>query len=877
MTALFLCGWVVLEGLLGSLGGGLGWAIAARKSCRRHLELLQALARDLHLRPSAETRVPLSAEDAPELFSMLESLCFLLKIDSAPSVFLELEAGASFQYGGQITLAIGLDLLAGLTRSELEVVLAHELCHASLPRWIMRRFLANGLQRGSQLSRGLVKLSPLRGRKANSSNLAGDLLTVIDGLIEVAARHVSALSRQEELEADQGAALIFGSEAFREVLLKVDSLSRISARLSWPERVARWQEGTLNAWLTQEFAKVKPPTLAELSVQPVDAVSTHPSLRERLAALPRTNAPLTQKDTRSAISLLANPDALAERLFARVLTTTIAEEERATRNLRRWIREPRAAKDLRPLQTCGGALVLGAAIAGTAAWRVGTGPVLLTAIWGILFVGLVLFHLGKYRERFALPLPDFGLLKHTWDTNEAISDDELKRMEAVCKELVAGKTAKKACRILESKCFDALSQCDYPKAAVAAQMLLARQPDSLAGLLTSAIALAWRGNSEAAAAIAAAQRKNGLKGASLCWGLAWAFMFRGQWGRAEALLEQIVDQHPADATLLNLRALCQSRRGKIQSAIHNSRRACDPRPKNIEHAKFLIGLLLDGGYAREAQARLVPLDAQIASDQELMVLAVRVNLSLKNFTSAEAWAQALIRESAPAYMILQLAAFYELAGLLPQAGVFYNAALTRGHFPDACLGLARVEAGRNNVPAARQHALNALTFLKPLGKFATPPIVLLRPILAQLAILEPPVWAARAWLANVPDNALPSALSGMAFIVYGASQPKAEQTLRVVIDAMFAGGTRPVLANIAWQLAPPEHQPFGNVCPGVQPLLKDSGSSPYRDFQRRGLWQSRDTRIQSLLEGLRFVPAASLAFPPASEIPQEAFPMLAHG
>ena len=49
-----------------------------------------------------------------------------------------------------------------------------------------------------------------------------------------------------------------------------------------------------------------------------------------------------------------------------------------------------------------------------------------------------------------------------------------------------------------------------------------------------------------------------------------------------------------------------------------------------------------------------------------------------------------------------------------------------------------------------------------------------------------------------------------------------------------------------WPL--PDHQPFGNVCPGVQPLLNDTGSSPYREFHRRGLWQSRDTRIQSLLK-----------------------------
>jgi Tfp pilus assembly protein PilF len=585
--------------------------------------------------------------------------------------------------------------------------------------------------------------------------------------------------------------------------------------------------------------------------------------------LPRTQITLTQADTRPAISLLANPDALAERLFARVLATTIEEEERDTRKLRRWIRETRATKDLRPVQVCGGALVLAAAMAGTAAWNVGMGPLGLSAIWGSLLVGLLLFQLGRYREQFTLPLPDFGLLKHTWETAREMSDEELQRMKAGFAEQVSNKNRKKARRILESKCFDALKECNYPKAAVAAQLLLEQQPGSLAGLLTSAISLASCGDSEAADAIAEVQRKNGLKGQSLCWGMAWAFMFRGNWGRAEALLEQTIDRHPSDPTLLNLRALCQARRGKIQSAIHNARRACEPHPRNVEHAKFLIGLLLEAGYIREAQARLAPLDEQIAADRELMMLAVRINLSLRNCAGAEAWSQAIIRESAPAFMIVQLAAFHEMAGLLDRAGSYYSQALARGHFPDACLGLARVEAARDNISAARQHALNALTFLKPLGKFATPPIALLRPILAQLAILEPPVRAARAWIASVPDDALPSALAGMSFIVYGASQSKAEQTLRMVIDAMFAGGIRPAITKIVWQLAPPEHQPFGNVCPGVQPLLNDAGSSPYREFQRRGLWQSLDTQIQSLLQGLRFVPGSPLPSLPADEISQE--------
>ena len=574
--------------------------------------------------------------------------------------------------------------------------------------------------------------------RSNPTSLASALLQVTEGLVEATARHAAAFSRQEELAADRGAAVILGSEAVHHALLKMESLKHYAARLSWHERLAQLEAQTFSAWLTQEFSKAKPVTITELNALTQDRYSTHPSLRDRLAALPPTTIALTQPDTRSAISLLANPDALAESLFARVLATTIKEEERDTRKLRRWIKETRVARDLRPVQACGGALVLAAAIAATVAWSVGAGPGVLSAIWASLAVGLLLFHLGRYREQFTLPLPDFGLLKHTWDTDRDAPDDELKRVKTLCAEQVSGKNPKKACRILESKCFDALRECDYPKAAVAAQMLLAQQPDSLAGLLTSAITLAWRGDGKAADVIAAVQRKNGLKGPSLCWGIAWAFMFRGNWGRAEALLEQTIDQHPADPTLLNLRALCQARRGKIQSAIHNARRACEPQPKNIEHAKFLIGLLLEGGYVREAQTRLAPLEQQIDADPELMLLVVRTNLSLRNYAGAEAWSRALTRKSAPAYMIVQLAAFHELAGLFDQAGSYYSAALSQGHFPDACLGLSRVEAGRNNISAARQHALNALAFLKPLGKFATPPITLLRPILTQLATLEPP-------------------------------------------------------------------------------------------------------------------------------------------
>jgi hypothetical protein len=48
----------------------------------------------------------------------------------------------------------------------------------------------------------------------------------------------------------------------------------------------------------------------------------------------------------------------------------------------------------------------------------------------------------------------------------------------------------------------------------------------------------------------------------------------------------------------------------LQSAILSARAACTPEPKNLEHARLLVDLLLDGGYLREAQQHLATLQTQ---------------------------------------------------------------------------------------------------------------------------------------------------------------------------------------------------------------------------------------------------------------------------
>ena len=502
--------------------------------------------------------------------------------------------------------------------------------------------------------------------------------------------------------------------------------------------------------------------------------------------------------------------------------------------------------------------MVAAEIAGVLAWIIGAPLFVVAPIFGAAILGIFLHWCGQDYEKFAFPVPDFGLLKETWETEHTLAQEKIEQMEAALLARLGGQTGPKAERFLAARSLEALSETDYARAGAAARLLLARNPQSLPGLLVSAVSSAWLGREEeTACALAAIQNNVGLRGPSVCWAVAWTSMLRGQWARAEALLEQVIDREPDEPTLLNLRALCRLRRGKLQSAIASARRACAPRPKNREHAKFLVDLLLDGGYLNEARTQLLPWDKDIPFDHELMLAAIRLDLASRNFEGADHWRGILRQSSPPLHTIVQLGAFYELANRPEQAAGLYREALARAFFPDACLGLSRLEAALGHADAARRHAMDALNCRLPLGKNATSPLDLLRLTLAQLTLLEPPIPSGQAWIAALPVAAPPACLAGMQFIVFASSQPRAARYFQAVLEAMSPTGPRLAVSHILWRLAPPEHQPVGPVRPGVQLLMDGAETSPFRAFQRRGLWLPGHSRIQSVVEGMRFLPQAA--------------------
>ena len=204
--------------------------------------------------------------------------------------------------------------------------------------------------------------------------------------------------------------------------------------------------------------------------------------------------------------------------MGKILQRTIEQEERDSRALREWARKMRTARD-----------APGAGLWRRPGRRVGIGrrggvdrgrdPRCGHGHFIVSVLGMLVYWLGRRREQFVLPTPDFGLLKNTWPSERIASDAALKETEAAWRARAAGKSKSWTAALLEAKSFEALRECDYARAEVAARLCLEAEPDSVAGWLASAIAAAWLGQGrETVRALSAVQRAAGLRGQAICWG-----------------------------------------------------------------------------------------------------------------------------------------------------------------------------------------------------------------------------------------------------------------------------------------------------------------------------------------------------------------------
>ena len=817
-----------------------GLATFALIPLQSHIRLIWLFLRSFPLRKPAEFRIPLKREDAPALFDLLENLCRRLQLPPPDIVFLEMHLNAwvhleGYQRGvGKTSLGIGYDLLAGLSDREVEAVLAHEMVHAKLIQRGVSYWLKTGLPRITTLAMALHANAEMYRRAKRPAFVARALLKVADRFARLGTRLVATYSRQEEFAADRGAAELCGAAVCRSGLAALRTLYARIQRIPWRERVSQLQLGEgFSQWLVQELTRTDSPQSPEAAKELFNRYSTHPTVTDRLAALAREAAPSpTQAAREPGIRLLAEPDALAEKLMAEIQRAVVEQEEKDTRALQRWRRKTSTGRaHLQPLQLVGvivglaGALIATGviiALAGSTSFR----DMIAIGVFGFLpsvAVGIALYRLGRRRDRIELPVPEYGLLK---DASKKIRDaagreDAQKQLENEFRELAAKeKKRRRKAAILASESYAALGKCEYLKAHVAARLCLHDAPKSIEGALALAVASgALNQGAQVTRMLTFLGRRTGLAGRSTTWGTGWALFLCGNWVEAEAFLDQARGQRPDEPTILILLAISRSRRGKLQSAIMSARQACAAKAASKEHEKVLIQLLLEGGYLREAQERLTKLEAEIPADPELMVAAARMNLMQRKFDAADEWTERLKQASAGPQVLVQLGEFYESARKDEKAAALFNRALEAAFYPQALLGLARIEALRHNRELAQGHLLAALNTRRPLGENAIGPLPLFHHIVARLRMLQEPEPNCQTWIASFQKGTGPAALLNVSLMVCAQSREEAEKHVVAIVRAMDPESSLASPAGIGWKKAPQEQQPVGPTCPGILSAL----------------------------------------------------------
>jgi heat shock protein HtpX len=791
---------------------------------QRHGTLLTIFFRSMWLGKSAEFRIPIKAEDAPELRSILKKICQQAEVPLPRKVYLQMGVNAWVQMkgyrrgAGTTILGIGYDLLAGLSQVEMEAVLAHEMMHAKLVERGFRQLLTGGIRRSGQLTNKLA-VEVANGRRAKrSDNLVGFFMRGAHSLTRMAARQVAACSRQDEFAADRGAAELCGAGAIRSSLLKLEDLNRIASRLPLRERIAQLESGGgFGEWLVNELAAANATSPTEVKTQAFNQYSTHPSLHDRLAAL-STFADQTLTDSPPALGLLAHPDEVAEKLVRAIQKEIIKQEQHDSKQLDRWSRKAGTARNLQPMQVLGMFVGVAGLIGGivTAAASIGLGIFLALTL---IAAGIAMLKYGGYQEKLALPVPDFALIKTTSLKKLEVKPEQVKAIEAELHNSIEERKRAEKVSILLEQSYQALGQCDYVRAHVAARLCLEQEKKSIPGTLALAVAAGGlKQGVQVGRALHFVQRNTGMKGKSSAWGAGWSLALVGDWVHAEAFLEQARTKIPEAPTVLALLAISQARRGKLFTAIESARKAFALAPTDKEYAKLLIDLLLQGGFLREVRDLLQQWVNEAVTDTEMTIAMVKLCLLQRDEATAQAWIEFIRQSEDSPKKFVTLGEACEAARRDAWAEENYQTALTNGHYPEALLGLGRLEASRQNRDQAGAYFRLALDLDRPLGENSVGPIPLVVPILQQLKMLQEPILNCRAWIASFPGKVEPAALAGVSFLIYAPNSDEAKKSLNTILSAMQPG----VLPSqtVSWKTAPKEQQPDGPVYPGIQAVIR---------------------------------------------------------
>ncbi len=275
------------------------------------------LIRGLYAPPPKPDGIPLKRKDAPEFFEKVMKLSKQLKSIKIHKIFITSQANAcvssqrmfGFIGPSRNIMEIGLPFILSLREEELMSVIGHELGHLSgmhpkFKRWTYRNInlwldiYHRGQTKGSLMTKVLVN-------------------SFVDKFVPRLFSYSIAFSRSMEYDADRFSAEIFEKKITAQALTKVYVLAQYQEAQFWePLRQSCSQIASIYDvapyQMMEEFGKQSVDTqlaqtiLANIIKRSTLPFDSHPSLRERLAAL-NEHADLTSNSSNNmALTLLGD-------------------------------------------------------------------------------------------------------------------------------------------------------------------------------------------------------------------------------------------------------------------------------------------------------------------------------------------------------------------------------------------------------------------------------------------------------------------------------------------------------------------------------------------------------------------------------------------
>jgi Zn-dependent protease with chaperone function/tetratricopeptide (TPR) repeat protein len=792
--------------------------------------LLKIVVRSLWLPKPVNYRLKIEQREAPRLFALLTRLSTKMGVRPPDEVFVEMNNGAWVQLKGLVRgrgttlLGVGYDLLAGLPEHEVEAVLAHEMAHAGLVNRGLSGWMNRTLGRLVRMTSDLRTYTLERKEKGTKSLLGEVLFQLCDMLTRRSVRLVATYSRQDEFEADAGAAEACGPAAIRWALVHLERLSADLERLPWAERLARLEtDESFSRWLVGALAQERVKPRSQMR-DAVDAFSTHPSLRDRIRALGADDS--VSIPGRPGIELLDDPDRVASQLVTTIQRTAAREERKDDYELQEQIRKIQNPSHSNLWGVIGVAFIIFALLGGVATLAGGNDTSLFfLVVLGTL--GGLIARKAMHRDRRKLPIPSFGAL--TW---KHVSAEEFAAAEQSIETDLRGRFEPAGFKtdvngMIEAS-YAALGEMDYLTAHVAARLALDKEKKNVDAALALGVAAAALGNAKQSIELHEWVRQfTGWRSDNVKWGVAWARCLLEDWATTEALLAQLVEKRQDQPTFQSLLGFAKIARGKIRTAEAHFRKAAELEPSNRFHIAQLASLYLDSGRLLDAEQIISPMRDAAAADVQVAALFLRMALLRRHEADAAQWADIVESLDPDPFSYVKFGFLFESARFDDRARAYFERALGAGHFPEAHIGLARLQTAAGDRADARKHLLEALNAERDRPATAQSPLALLHDIIGQLNNLEDERVQCRAWIATVPLQA-GGPLAGASMFVCAPEELSAAAHLDRVLSSLYptSGMTA---GRLHWKEAPDETQPVRPIAPGVlhfTPAMSPRNSRP---------------------------------------------------